>query len=194
MHDRAPSPIALPVTGVVLAGGRGVRVGGRDKGLIHWHGKPLVEHMLAQLAPQVARMLINANRNPDRYAAYGHPVVADAQADFPGPLAGMLAAMTACEDDWLLFVPCDSPWLPEDLASRLYQAVQGGGASAAYVVTPSTALYTHLLLHRRCRTALQAALASHNRSVRGFLQANAAVPVDFKEWTAPLDLNAMGRS
>ena len=106
----------------------------------------------------------------------------------------MLAAAAASPTDWLLCVPCDSPWLPRDLAQRLYQAVQMQGASAAYVVTPSTPLYTHVLLQRNCQAALRAALASDERSAHGFLARVAALPVAFAEWTAPINLNAIDGS
>ena len=116
------------ITGCVLAGGQGSRMGGVDKGLQSFNGMALAEHGLQRLAPQVDRLLINANRNPQAYAAlaekYGARVVADAQSDYPGPLAGFLAGLSACQTPWLLTVPCDTPLFPRDLAQRLLAAAE----------------------------------------------------------------------
>ncbi|HEX2011963.1 MAG TPA: molybdenum cofactor guanylyltransferase MobA [Roseateles sp.] len=111
------------ITGLVLAGGRGSRMGGVDKGLQPLRGRPLVAHALERLAPQVGPLLISANRNLDDYRRFGPPVLTDAQADFPGPLAGLLAGLRACSTPWLLAVPCDAPQLPADLAARLGAAL-----------------------------------------------------------------------
>lgn len=113
------------ITGLILAGGRGQRMGGRDKGLQPFQGEPLAAHVLRRLQPQVGRVLISANRHADAYAALGAPVIGDTLADFPGPLAGMLAGLQAIETDYLLTVPCDSPYLADDLAVRLADALAG---------------------------------------------------------------------
>ena len=107
------------VTGVVLAGGQGRRMGAVDKGLVELDGMPLVAHVLARLAPQVGALIINANRNAERYAAFGHPVVADAVGGFAGPLAGLHAGLTAAATPFVMTTPCDSPFLPPDLVARL---------------------------------------------------------------------------
>ncbi|MGB9128090.1 MAG: molybdenum cofactor guanylyltransferase, partial [Thiobacillus sp.] len=99
------------VAAVILAGGQGQRMGGADKGLIGYRGRPLIEWALAALSPQVGEILISANRNFETYAAYGHRVLPDTLPDFPGPLAGVLAALEAVNVDWLLVVPCDTPHL-----------------------------------------------------------------------------------
>lgn len=101
--------VAERVAAVILAGGQGRRMGGADKGLLDYRGRPLVEWVLDALAPQVAEILISANRNLDRYARYGRRVLPDALPDFPGPLAGVLAALDAVDTEWLLAVPCDTP-------------------------------------------------------------------------------------
>ena len=107
------------VTGVVLAGGQGRRMGGVDKGLQLLHGKPMVAQVLARLAPQVSEIIINANQNLDAYAAFGHRVVPDAIGGFAGPLAGLHAGLSEARHALVLTVPCDSPFLPLDLFSRL---------------------------------------------------------------------------
>ena len=100
------------VTGIVLAGGQGRRMGGVDKGLQPLHGKPLIAHVLARLAPQVDRVVINANQNLEAYACFGHRVVPDAIGGFAGPLAGLHAGLGAIEHELAVTVPCDSPFLP----------------------------------------------------------------------------------
>lgn len=116
------------ITGVILAGGRGQRMGGVDKGLVALGGKPMVALALDALRPQVGTILINANRNIDEYAAFGHEVVSDGFEGFLGPLAGLASAMQAAKTDYLLTVPCDSPLLAGDLAARLYAALRGNDA------------------------------------------------------------------
>lgn len=123
------------ITGLILAGGRGSRMGGVDKGLQPFQGMPMVQHTLRRLAPQSGALLINANRNLDRYAEFGVPVVADDIADFPGPLAGMLAGLKQCRTPWLVTAPCDTPFLPEDLVDRLAHAIETEGADLAIPVT-----------------------------------------------------------
>lgn len=107
------------VTGIVLAGGQGRRMGGVDKGLQLLHGKPMVAHVIDRLAPQVSEILINANQNLQAYEAFGHRVVPDAIGGFAGPLAGLHAGLTQARHGMVLSVPCDSPFLPLDLFIRL---------------------------------------------------------------------------
>src|SRR3954468_21586075 len=110
------------ITGVILAGGRGSRMGGVDKGLQNFNGMPLALHTLMRLQPQVGHVLINANRNLGAYESFGVPVWPDVLADFAGPLAGFLAGLENCETPWLVTVPCDTPLFPADLVERLAQA------------------------------------------------------------------------
>ena len=107
------------ITGLVLAGGRGTRMGGVDKGLQDFHGQPLALHALNRLRPQVGPLILSANRHLDAYAAFGVPVLPDAEAEFAGPLAGMLAGLTHCTTPFLATVPCDAPLFPLDLVERL---------------------------------------------------------------------------
>jgi molybdopterin-guanine dinucleotide biosynthesis protein A len=110
------------ITGMVLAGGRGSRMGGVDKGLQAFRGMPLAMHALFRLQPQVGETMINANRNLSAYESMGVPVWPDALTDYPGPLAGFLAGLERCETPYLVVVPCDTPLFPEDLVERLGQA------------------------------------------------------------------------
>ena len=123
------------ITGLILAGGRGSRMGGVDKGLQNHQGLPLALHALMRLAPQVGHAMINANRNLGAYEAMGVPVWPDGLADFAGPLAGFLVGLERCETPWLVTVPCDSPGFPEDLVLRLAAAAQAQGAELAMAST-----------------------------------------------------------
>jgi molybdopterin-guanine dinucleotide biosynthesis protein A len=152
------------VHALVLAGGRGSRMGGVDKGLQPLDGRPLVSHVIDRLAPQASHVLISANRNLDAYAALGHTVVVDPPGlAFAGPLAGMLAGLNAIPDDsWLLTAPCDCPHLPPDLAQRLFAAAQADGLAFAQADREHP---THALLHTRLRAPLAAHLQSGGRAV-----------------------------
>jgi molybdopterin-guanine dinucleotide biosynthesis protein A len=124
------------VTGLILAGGRGSRMGGVDKGLQNFRGIPLALHTLMRLQPQVADVLVNANRNLAAYEALGVPVWPDALPDFAGPLAGFLTGLERCETPWLVTVPCDTPLFPLDLVERLAQAALASDAEIAMASAP----------------------------------------------------------
>ncbi len=126
---------AEDITGLVLAGGRGSRMGGADKGLQNHRGLPLALHALLRLQPQVGATMLNANRNLGAYEAMGVPVWPDDHADFAGPLAGMLVGLAHCETPWLVTVPCDTPNFPADLVERLAAAAQAEGADIAMAAT-----------------------------------------------------------
>ncbi len=126
-----PPPRKEQITGVVLAGGRGSRMGGVDKGLQPYRGLPLVQHALQRLAPQVGALMINANRHLDVYAAFGVPVQPDALPDYPGPLAGLATGLAHCRTPYLVSVPCDSPHFPADLVARLAAGLAAHGAEIA---------------------------------------------------------------
>ena len=123
------------ITGLILAGGRGSRMGGVDKGLQHHQGIPLAMHALRRLQPQVGGVMINANRNLGAYEAMGVPVWPDALADYPGPLAGFLAGLEHCSTPLLVTVPCDTPGFPLDLVARLAAALEAEGADIAMAAT-----------------------------------------------------------
>lgn len=123
------------ITGLILAGGRGSRMGGVDKGLQNLNGLPMAMHALMRLQPQVGAVLINANRNLAAYESFGVPVWPDALPDFPGPLAGFMAGLEHCETPWLVTVPCDTPRFPADLVARLAAAAHEAGADVALPVT-----------------------------------------------------------
>ena len=117
------------LTAVILAGGQGRRMGGKDKGLLDFDGRLLIEILIEILQKQVPNIAINANRNQSRYESYGYPVIADKLEDFQGPLAGFASAMSALETDYILTLPCDSPQLADDFVERFIQAQDASGAS-----------------------------------------------------------------
>jgi molybdopterin-guanine dinucleotide biosynthesis protein A len=124
------------ITGVVLAGGRGSRMGGVDKGMQNFNGVPLALHTLMRLSPQVGEAMINANRNLGAYESFGVPVWPDVLADYAGPLAGFLTALERCETAWLVTVPCDTPLFPQDLVARLAHAAGHQDAEIAMASAP----------------------------------------------------------
>jgi len=123
------------VTGLILAGGKGSRMGGVDKGLQAFRGKRLVDHVYERLAPQVGGIIINANQNQDEYRTFGVRVVSDAIGGFAGPLAGFHAGLSVSKRPFLASAPCDSPFLPEDLVARLYARIDETGAELAVAKT-----------------------------------------------------------
>jgi len=175
------APSREAITGLILAGGRGQRLGGVDKGLQPWRGRPLVDHALARLAPQVSEVMISANRNASAYASRVSRVLADASDDFPGPLAGILAGLRAATTPWLAVVPCDSPCLPTDLVGRLAQGladargavVQRAHADGALRLEPVCCLLSCTLADD-----LAVYLAEGGRKVEGWLSRH-ATPVLF---------------
>ena len=130
------TPDSSEVTGLILAGGRGSRMGGVDKGLQNFNGIPLALHTLLRLQPQVGELMINANRNLGAYEAFGVPVWPDVLADYAGPLAGFLTGLERCETRWLMTVPCDTPLFPLDLVERLLRAARERDAEIAMAAAP----------------------------------------------------------
>jgi len=140
----------MGITGVILAGGMARRMGGAEKGLIPFQGRPLVAHILERIHPQVDEILINANRETDTYGQFGHPVISDLIPDFAGPLAGLHCGMTHAGHPLVVTVPCDSPFLPADLVSRLLAALEHDDADLALARTGSQPHPVFCL----CRTSL----------------------------------------
>ena len=169
------------VTGIVLAGGMGRRMGGVDKGLVELAGRPMVAHVLARLAPQVGSVLINANQNPDRYALFGHPVVADAVGGFAGPLAGLHAGMTEATTPFVVTVPCDSPFLPTDLVARLGIAIVRDGAQIAVARTLDQPHPVFALVRREVLPHLASFLHDGGRKIDAWYATLRIVEVPFDD-------------
>ncbi|MBA2674472.1 molybdenum cofactor guanylyltransferase MobA [Ramlibacter sp.] len=124
------------ITGLILAGGRATRMGGSDKGLQNFRGMPLALHTLMRLGPQVANVMLNANRNLSAYESFGVEVWPDSMPDFAGPLAGFLTGLERCETPYLATVPCDTPLFPADLVARLAEALEREDADIAMAAAP----------------------------------------------------------
>jgi len=124
------------ITGLILAGGRGSRMGGVDKGLQNFNGMPMALHTLTRLQMQVGQVMINANRNLAAYESFGAEVWPDVLADYAGPLAGFLTGLERCETPYLVTVPCDSPRFPLDLVARLAEAMEREQAEIAMAAAP----------------------------------------------------------
>ena len=123
------------ITGLILAGGRGTRMGTVDKGLQMFRDAPMALHVLMRLSPQVGYIMINANQNIAPYEAFGVPVWQDDMQGYPGPLAGLQTGLIHCETDYLVTAPCDSPFLPKDLVERLADGLEQKNADIAVAVT-----------------------------------------------------------
>lgn len=167
------------VAAVILAGGQGRRMGGADKGLIDYRGRPLIEWALAALTPQVDEVVISANRNTESYAGYARRVLPDTLPGYPGPLAGVLAALQAVNAEWLLVVPCDTPHLPADLASRLLAAVRTEQLPLAVAADPFRVHHSCFLVRTDQRDDLAAYLARGERAVRHWQAGLASTAVRF---------------
>lgn len=164
MHPSGAYPREA-VTGVILAGGRGSRMGGVDKGLVEVAGRPMVEHVLAALGSQAGAVVINANRSADRYARYGCPVIADRMDGFQGPLAGMASALAAADTEFVLAVPCDSPLVDPALGPRLHAALVERGADIAAAHDGERMHPVFVLLRRSVLAGLEDFLARGERKI-----------------------------
>ncbi len=167
------------LTGLVLAGGQGRRMGGRDKGLEPFTGSPLVCHARAPLAGRVAELLISANRHPEAYAEWADRVIGDVEAGYHGPLMGLYSGLRAATTEWVVVVPCDSPLLPDDLVARL---VAGRGDADIAVAHDGERLHPVLMLLRRSLADdLGHALAAGERKVDRWIAHHAWRAVDMSD-------------
>jgi molybdopterin-guanine dinucleotide biosynthesis protein A len=167
------------VSGIVLAGGQGRRMGGVDKGLVPLRGKPMVAWVLERLAPQVDGILVNANQNAEAYAKFGHPVVPDAIGGFAGPLAGLHAGLSAAATPLVVTVPCDSPFLPSDLVSRLRRAL--GDNDLAVAKTGDQPHPVFSLVRRSVREHLEQFLSGGGRKIDAWYATLKVVEVPFDD-------------
>lgn len=169
------------ITGLVLAGGLGRRMGGIDKGLQAFRGEPMVARVIRRFAPQVDALIVNANQNIERYAAFGHPVVPDVITGYAGPLAGLHAGLNACRTPLLVTSPCDSPFLPLDLVARLREALEREGADLAVARTGAQSHPVFSLVHRHVLPGLTDFLDGGGRKVDLWYSALKVVEVSFDD-------------
>ena len=180
------------VTGVILAGGQGSRMGGVDKGLQPFRGKPMVQHVIERLAPQVDELLVNANRNPQAYARFGYRVVADEIEGFAGPLAGFERGLAHAAGDVVVTAPCDSPFLPADLVRRLLDALETQGADLAVAKTGAQAHPVFSLMRRSVHASLRDFLSAGERKIDRWYGGLAVAEVAFDdEAEAFLNINTL---
>jgi molybdopterin molybdotransferase len=185
------------ISGLVLAGGRGTRMGHVDKGLQPFGGSTMVAHVLARLRPQVASVAINANQNLDAYGAFGVPVWPDDTPGFAGPLAGLEAGLRRCETPFLLTAPCDSPFLPHDLATRLLEGLEEAGADLALAVTEENGLRqphpVFCLVRADKAEVLSSYLAAGGRRMDGWYPQIKVVEVLFDDAAAFRNINTLDK-
>jgi len=169
------------VTGLVLAGGQGSRMGGIDKGLQPFRGKPMVAHVVERLALQVDELLVNANRNLDEYGRFGHRVIADEIAGFAGPLAGFERGLAHARGRLMMTAPCDSPFLPGDLVARLRAALEAQRADLAVAKTGDQAHPVFSLMRREVHASLVDFLGSGQRKIDKWYAGLTVVEVPFDD-------------
>lgn len=184
-------PNRSQITGLVLAGGRGARMGGVDKGWVVYDGEALVRIVTRRFAPQVGTLLVSANRNLDAYHALGE-VVTDGDAGlalepFPGPLAGVLAGLERATTEYVALAPCDAPELPPDLVARL--AAEIDGRAAAFPVAAGRPQPTFALLRRDARGSLRDYLQGGGRAMHGWFAALSTVEIAFADDRAFRNVN-----
>ena len=172
------------ITGLVLAGGEGRRMGGQDKGLLPLRGRPLVEWVLSRIRPQVSEVLISANRNLDAYARFGPPVLKDRTEGFVGPLAGIARGLLEARHELLLAVPCDTPFLPDDLVARLHAALTAGDFDLAVPLVEGRTQNAICLMHTRVGASLAAYLGQGGRKVEAWQAGLRRTLADFSDEAA----------
>ena len=177
-----PQQKAQSITGLILAGGAGSRLGGADKGWVYLGGKPLIKRSIIAIKPQVYGLIISANRCLPEYRALGYPLVEDATPGFAGPLQGMLAGLEQTTSALMLCVPVDAARLPEDLAPRLCAALEVEHAAAAVVHDGNALQPVCCLLKRDVLGALKTAVNAGEKSPRRWLSGINSVSVDFSDW------------
>lgn len=174
------------VTAVVLAGGEGRRMGGRDKGLVPLAGRPMISHVLDRLGGQVGRIRINANRGQDDYRGFGVPVDGDLEPGFQGPLAGIASAIHHADTRWVVTVPCDTPLLPRDTVARLAAALEAQAADIATARADGRLHPVVALLHRDLLEDLRGYLAAGGRKIDRWFARWSLAEADFEDVAAQL--------
>ena len=186
------------VTGVILAGGKATRMGGVDKGLVAVNGRPMIAYVIDALRPQVAEVLIKANRGHDAYGEFGRRLIADAEGDFKGPLAGFVSGMRAARTPYVAFVPCDSPLVCDDLVQRLHVALSAADARIAVAHDGDRLQPVFALLDRTLEDDLAGYLDGGGRKIDQWYARHGFATVDcsdvaesFRNINAPDDRQAL---
>jgi len=169
------------ITAVILAGGKGRRLGGQDKGLVEYKNKKLIEYVLERIKPQVNTILINANRNRSTYEQYGYSVINDELSDFQGPLAGFATAMKVAKTDFIVTLPCDGPTLPKDLVSRLANALKENSKGIAVAHDGERLQPVYALIPIKHIDSLESYLESGDRKIDLWYAQHNLITVDFSD-------------
>lgn len=180
------------ITAIILAGGAGSRMGGVDKGWVSFEGSPLITQVLQRISPQVDRTLISANRNLEQYQALGHLVISDDSDDFHGPMAGISAvtphalATLSNADDFIMIVPCDMPFLPDNLVARLQATLVSGKGLSVTFAHDGTNPQLVIMMQARQLPLLQSAFSEGQRSIMAWCRQQGALATDFADCPAQL--------
>jgi len=169
------------ITAVVLAGGKATRMGGMDKGLVELAGRPMIEHVIKAVAPQVEMVLINANRSLETYAGYNLRVIPDTSNDYAGPLAGIAAGIEAAATDLILSVPCDGPWIPLDLVSRLRQKLEESTSDVCVAHDGERMQPVFALFRKQALPDIQSYLDAGDRKLQLWVRQQGAAIADFSD-------------
>ncbi len=172
------------ITAVILAGGKGRRLEGQDKGLVLYQGKALIQHVIERIKSQVGDIVINANRNQETYASYGYPTISDEMSDFQGPLAGFAIAMKAVKTDYIVTLPCDGPLLPLDLVSRMLSKLNSFSDASNCIAVAHDGEWlqpVHALIPVALIDSLEIFLAKEDRKIDLWYAQHELVKVDFSD-------------
>ncbi len=169
------------ITVVILAGGKGRRMGGQDKGLISYKGHDLIQHVINAISQQTQKIIINANRNQDQYKTYGFPVIADTLNDFQGPLAGFLAAMDKVETDYILTIPCDGPVISEHYMTKMKQGLENTSSELAIASDGNRMQPVYALIPVKLSRSLSRYLTEGGRKIDSWYQQHDFTLVEFTD-------------
>ena len=167
------------VTGLILAGGQARRMGGTDKGLIMLEGRTMISYTIDALEPQVNSIMINANRNIDKYQTYGYPVISDEMADYQGPLAGMASGLKHCETEYIVTAPCDGPLLASNYVATLLQSAQQNNSKISVAFDGKRLQPVYALIHTGLLNDLNDFLASGARKIDHWYEKHQYAKGDF---------------
>ncbi|MBL1142419.1 MAG: molybdenum cofactor guanylyltransferase [Proteobacteria bacterium] len=169
------------ITGVILAGGQARRMEGQDKGLVLLNNKPMIEHVIQVLKPQVSHLLINANRNHDKYSEFGFDIISDELSGYHGPLAGMASALDKINTPYMLTVPCDSPFIPDDLVHRLINALESEDAEISVAHNGDRIQPVFCLIKKELLSSINDYLSKGERKIDKWFKQHAVVIADFSD-------------
>ncbi len=169
------------ITVVILAGGKGRRMGGQDKGLVSYKNESLVKHVIDAISLQTHQIIINANRNLDQYSNFGYPVVKDTLKDFQGPLAGFLAAMSSVDTDYILTMPCDGPVITDNYIQKMKQGLNDSGADLVIASDGSRMQPVYALIPLTLKHSLQLYLANGGRKIDSWYQQHDFSLIEFND-------------